>query len=108
MGVIYEVNISIDPDILTDYLAWLKPHMDEMLTFPGFSSHRLLKIQPGEYNSDTAGEEGWVCFVATYQVDTMENLQEYFDVHSKKMRGDGVKRFTGQFRCFRRTLHDAE
>jgi len=37
----------------------------------------------------------------------MESLQEYFDVHSAKMRGDGVKKFTGSFRAWRRVLFDA-
>ena len=70
-------------------------------------SHRLLKIAPSEYTSTEEGEEGWVCYVATYNVDSMAHLQEYFDTHSKKMRGDGVKKFTGSFRAWRRTLHDA-
>ena len=107
MGVVYEVNLSIDPAILDSYLAWLRPHMDEMIQFPGFQSHRLHKIKPSEYISKEPGEENWLCYVASYELDNMESLQQYFDVHSKQMRGDGVSKFNGKFRAWRRTLHDA-
>ncbi|GMH70647.1 hypothetical protein TrRE_jg2341 [Triparma retinervis] len=103
MPVIYEVNLSIHPDVVNDYLAWLKPHMEEMKGFAGFQAARLYKDE--DFASNEPGEDSWIGYVASYDVDTMENLQLYFDEGSKRMRGDGVQRFTGRFRAWRRVLH---
>jgi len=51
--VIYEVNLFIDADTLEDYKAWLLPHMQEMLTLPGFISAQLAQT---ELVSETPGE----------------------------------------------------
>ena len=41
MAPIYEVNLLIDEDICEPYMAWLKPHMQEMLSIDGFCSAQL-------------------------------------------------------------------
>lgn len=36
MAVVYEVNLEVDADIADAYVAWLVPHMAEMLAIDGF------------------------------------------------------------------------
>ncbi|WP_281286476.1 DUF4286 family protein [Legionella geestiana] len=43
MTIIYEVNLSVDADILEEYVAWLQEHVRLMLQFPGFQSAEVFK-----------------------------------------------------------------
>ena len=36
--VIYEVNLTVDNDVIDEFDAWLQKHVDEMLAIPGFVS----------------------------------------------------------------------
>ncbi len=91
---IYEVNLSVEPAVVEDYLAWLRPHIDEMLTLPGFESAELVAWE--------GDDEGWKRFTVTYKVASREDLTAYLEVHAPRMRGDGVNRFEGSFRASRR------
>ena len=48
--ILYEVVIDVAPDMRDAYLAWLRPHMEEMLTFDGFLSADL------HFNSEDKNE----------------------------------------------------
>ena len=101
--VIYEVNLQIDADIVDEYVAWLVPHMQEMLTLPGFTSCQLadtVDLSQGCVGAPDPGRS--VHMTATYLLESREKLQEYFDVHAKRLRGDGTSRFTGKFSATRR------
>lgn len=91
---IYEVNLSVDPEVVEDYLGWLRPHIDEMLTLPGFESADLVAWE--------GADEGWARFTVTYVLQSREDLTAYVEVHAPRMRGDGVNRFEGRFRATRR------
>ena len=41
--VIYEVNITIDPQIKNIFLPWLYSHAEEMILFDGFSKYYLFE-----------------------------------------------------------------
>lgn len=51
--VVYEVNLTIDPEVAEEYLAWLRPHIKEILQLKGFVSAELLKRDASQ-----SGEEG--------------------------------------------------
>ena len=36
--LIYEVNLTVDEDIATEYSTWLREHIREMLTIDGFEA----------------------------------------------------------------------
>lgn len=51
-GVIYEVNLDLEREIADQYIAWLKPHIQEIINLPGFVSAELMareeeKADPG-------------------------------------------------------------
>jgi cytidylate kinase len=104
--VIYEVNLLIDEDIYVPYMAWLKPHMQEMLTIDGFCSARLCDAV--HLPSDEAATSGQRRAVASYVLTSRAHLQEYFDVHAARLRGDGVNRFKGKFSARRRIFSNMD
>lgn len=36
MPIVYEVNVSVDMNVSEEYKVWLKSHIEEILTLPGF------------------------------------------------------------------------
>ncbi|BCA95223.1 hypothetical protein TUM19329_15840 [Legionella antarctica] len=96
--VIYEVNLSIDHDIYQDYKHWLDEHTQEMLIFPGFLNATVMHQTMG---GDADGQKH---VTVQYQLESLDDLQNYFSEHAPKMRGDGVKRFEGRFTATRRTF----
>lgn len=91
--VLYEVVITVAPEIRADYLAWLKPHMDEMLTFDGFLSAAMF------VNSENENE-----ITCHYRLKDQSAMNAYLEGPAKEMRADGVKRFGDNIRATRRIL----
>ncbi|MEC9072583.1 MAG: DUF4286 family protein [Myxococcota bacterium] len=100
--IVYEVNLRVDEALVEEYLAWLRPHIEEMLAFPGFLGAQLWTRRAedeGDAPDDTRR------FTVHYQIATREDLEAYFQGPAQRMRGDGLKRFTGRFSATRRVLH---
>ena len=93
----YEVNLEVQLDVADDFKAWLKPHVAELLALPGFLSAEMLAVE-----ADTP--KGFAHITMQYRVDNREHLQDYFDVHAARLRGDGIKRFGGKMTAHRRVL----
>lgn len=92
-GVLYEVVISISPEIKDDYLSWLNPHVDEMLGFDGFKAAKIY------VNSEDENE-----ITCLYWLRDMQAMQAYLDGPAQEMRADGVKRFGEKISARRRIL----
>ena len=92
----YEVNLVVQPDVADDFKAWLKPHVAELLALPGFLSAEMLAVE--------ADKPEGVMITMQYRVDNRAHLQDYFDVHAARLRGDGIKRFGGKMTAHRRIL----
>ncbi|MFO8840745.1 DUF4286 family protein [Legionella pneumophila serogroup 1] len=97
--VVYEVNLSIDNDIYKEYKGWLDEHIQEMLKFPGFVNATVMHQSLDSNRSDNQTH-----ITVQYQIESVEDLQNYFEEHAPKMRGDGVNRFNGRFTATRRTF----
>ena len=95
--ILYEVVITVTPEIRADYLAWLKPHIDEMLTFDGFLSADMF------INSENATE-----ITCHYRLKDQRAMDAYLEGPAKEMRADGVKRFGDNIRATRRVLNAQE
>ena len=95
MMVIYEVNLSIDRAIYTEYTLWLEEHAREMIQFPGFIQALILKQDQGD---DSSQEK----LTIQYQVESREDLESYLIEFAPKMREEGMKRFKDKFSASRR------
>lgn len=93
--VIYEVNLSIDGDIYSQFQLWLKEHAKDMLKCPGFINASILKPE----NESIFGKEK---LTVQYQLEDRESLNVYFNQFAAKMREDGISKFKDKFSAERR------
>lgn len=105
--LIYEVNFTIDEDVATEYSAWLREHIREMLTLDGFEAAAWytrsdgVDTMPGAPEDAPTGPRYWTVH---YQVASRDDLQRYFDNDAEQMRQDGQDRFGDQVAAERRIL----
>jgi len=103
--LIYEVNLTVDEAIATEYSTWLREHIREMLKLDGFEAAAWysrsddIDALPGD--DAPAGPRHWTIH---YQVASQDHLQHYFDDAAERMRQDGKDRFGDQFTAERRIL----
>ena len=94
--VIYEVNLSVNNSIYNDYIKWLKDHISKMLAFKGFCKHHLYEVPSDELYQKK------IC--VHYYVDSLKDLEYYFNNYAKEMKLDGLKIFGDNFSASRRIL----
>jgi len=101
--VIYEVNLSLSPDIADVFDLWLKEHIDDMLAIAGFVSASVYKDQapPG-----VDPDPNQVYRTVQYKVSTREALDDYFRDHAARMRQESMERFGEDLSAQRRILVD--
>lgn len=117
--VIYEVNLTIAPDRVNEYSAWLEEHVREMLDLDGFESAALYARSgtneaPGaDGNASTGGgeadapdrvPEGDRHWTVHYHLDSREALDRYFEEDAERMRAKGNDQFEGEVSAERRVL----
>ena len=97
------MSISVDEDVAEAFLEWLYPHIDELLALDGFTGATVLSREAEIEGGDAAAPARRLMAVR-YSVASRGHLQEYFDVHAARLRGDGMARFGGKFDISRRIL----
>ena len=95
--VIYEVNITINNEIYSEYYNWLVEHAKEMLTIEGFISAEILEQTDGDAKDKTV-------FTTLYKLNSMEDVQNYLQNHASRMRDLGMNAFPNQFTANRRVF----
>ena len=110
----YQVALKIDKSIFNEFNQWLTDHIKEMLTLPGFIkaktmlSHNILSKDGDDLQNNKMyvdvddSSKGFIELTVIYKVENLQMMEEYFNVHAAKMRGDGVKRFGDKFSAERR------
>jgi quinol monooxygenase YgiN len=104
MTIIYEVNLVVDSDIVTEYRSWLSTHVQEMLALPGFLGARILETSELEPSEPEGGARTTFC--TQYELVDQAALDAYFRAHAGRMRADGISRFGDRFSASRRVLHE--
>jgi len=105
--LIYEVNLTVDEAVATEYSAWLREHIREMLKLDGFEAAAWYTRSDGVNPMPTAPDDaptGPRHWTIHYQVARREDLQHYLDGAAERMRRDGQERFEDQFSAERRVL----
>lgn len=95
--IVYEVNLTINQDVASDYREWLEGHIEQILKQDGFHSAKLY-----ERESDEAG--GGECWTVHYYLENRQSLNDYLDNQAEAFRADAVARFGGSFSAARRVL----
>jgi hypothetical protein len=96
-GVIYEVSLAIEQDVVDEFDAWLQMHIDEMLAIPGFVDARVFSLENDR--------QGRAQRVTHYHLESEADLERYLAGPSAAMRHSAVDRFGDKFEASRRILH---
>jgi hypothetical protein len=99
-GVVYEVELEVDRDLVDPFDTWLRDHIADMLQLPGFLSAEILE--------EPASTEARVRRVVQYRLLDQPALDHYLREHAERMRAPGVARFGERFSARRRTLQRRE
>lgn len=94
--IVYEVNVDIDDAIRGDYLAWLGPHVAEIVALPGFTGAEAFEVD--------APEPGRACFCMRFALVDDDAHATYLREHAPRLRADGIARFGERMRATRRVM----
>ncbi|HOP20004.1 MAG TPA: DUF4286 family protein [Amphiplicatus sp.] len=92
--ILYEVVVTIAPEARAAYLDWLKPHVEEILTFDGF-------LEANIYQDPDAPNE----ITSSYRLRDRAAIEAYLAGPAARMRADGLKRFGEKMSARRRILN---
>ncbi len=96
MGIIYEVECQLDPDIVADYDAWLPGHVQAVLACPGFTgaSIEAPESPPGERQRRRV----------RYRIESAAALDHYLENNATRLRTETEQRFGARVQCERRVF----
>ena len=98
MSIVYEVTLHVEPSLLPGYDIWLREHVEEMLSLPGFEAAQIFAIEPDTGTGETIGR------VVHYRLASRHALDDYLHRHAERMRNDGLARFGNRVTASRRIL----
>ncbi|MCE3294637.1 MAG: hypothetical protein K0R65_351 [Crocinitomicaceae bacterium] len=95
--ILYNVTLSIDPDIHEDWLRWMRgEHIPEVLATNCFTEARLSRVN-GE-------EEGGMTFSVMYFSPSEEKYEEYKSKFAPGLQRKHTEKYAGHFAAFRTVL----
>ena len=86
--ITYEVNAQFDQALKTEYLAWLKEHVRQVVALDGFIDATVESLEEDERL--LPGKSG-IC--VRYRLLNHRVLESYLVEHAPALRSDGLKRF---------------
>jgi hypothetical protein len=95
-GPIYEVTLSVDPEIAEAFDAWLDEHVRKTLELPGVLKAEIFELEDGT--------DGRARRVTHYYLASEEDLEEYFADPANEMRQSVTEYFGDRFEASRRVL----
>ena len=95
--ILYNVTVSIDPAIQTDWTTWMKDqHIPEVLNTNCFQKCVFSKIQ--------GNEEDECSFSIMYYAESQHHYTEYQEKFAKDLQAKHQSRYEGKFVAFRTLL----
>lgn len=95
--ILYNVTVSIDPEIGEDWLQWMRStHIPDVIATGCFLESRISRIH-GE-------EEGGLTYSIMYLCPSQEKMDEYGEKHAPLLQKDHTERYAGRFAAFRTFL----
>lgn len=97
--IIYEVNLTIEFSIYSEFKLWLLAHVEQMVQFNGFIEAKILEeVESKEHKKITV----------SYLLDSQKSLDVYLKHHAPEMRQDGIDKFGSKFSATRRVFEIVE
>ena len=98
--VIYEVNLTVDVEVVEAFDEWLHDHTQDMLAIPGFISANTSVVDDQDEKTRQR--------VVQYRLSDEAALAHYLEHDAERMRGKALEKFGGNFTATRRVLSIAE
>lgn len=99
--IIYNVTLSISPNIHENWLQWMRhTHIPEVMQTGVFVQHRIFRLAHPE------PEDGTYTYAVQYACKNMEALNEYIDAHSPRLQKKHNELFAGEYTAFRSILEE--
>jgi hypothetical protein len=96
--IIYAVELEMDAALRDEYLAWLRGHVAEMLTLPGFIGAEILQ------RHEPPAAAGRTVVAAHYRLRDRAAFDRYLTEHAPRMRAAGLARFGDRVQAARQLL----
>jgi hypothetical protein len=94
---IYSVTVSIQKELATEYVAWMKKTHIPMLMATGyFTEYKMCKV----LNVDDEGET----FSMQYHFNKMEDIENYQKLEAPRLQADMKAIYDGKYVAFRNVL----
>ena len=95
--LLYNVTISIDPEIEDSWLTWMREkHINDVMNTGCFLEARLCRVH-GE-------EEGGLTYAVTYLCPSQKDFDTYSTELSKALQAEHLNKFSPRFAAFRTML----
>ena len=96
--ILYNVTISIDPDVHDEWLQWMKEtHIPDVMATGLFIENKIARI--------LAEEEGGKAYSIQYLLRNMDDYETYQQEHAPRLQAEHIERYDGKFGAFRTLLH---
>ncbi len=98
--LLYNVTVSVDPRIESEWLRWMKnEHIPEVIATGMFTMHRICRlVQP-----EPQPEEG-VTYAVQYYCDSQEQLNRYFQEYAPALQQAHTAKYGQHTAAFRTVL----
>lgn len=93
---IYNVTISVDNSIHTEWLNWIKMHIPQVLSTGWFTEAKLIKVL-------VDGDSG-VTYSIQYCAKSREDLDNYYKKDATRLQQESIKLFADKVLAFRTEL----
>ncbi len=101
MQIIYNVTVSLDPNIENEWVEWMRSkHIPEVMQTGCFLESRMSKLNDEESDACT--------YAMTYIAYSSDHLSNYQLEHAPRLQADTNTSFLGKFAAFRTTLNVVE
>lgn len=100
--IIYNVTISVDKDIETEFIQWLKKtHIPEVFETQLFLEYKLLKMIDEENPTATT-------YAVQYSMENVEKFVEYADNYAPALQAKTKEKYENKVAAFRTLLEVVE
>jgi hypothetical protein len=99
--LIYEVNLTVDREIISEYSKWLDPHIKEIIAIEGFRSASWFTREPSSESEAMSGKAFWTI---QYHLENRKSYESYIQNHAPRMRQQAADRFGDRVAATRRVL----
>lgn len=95
--ILYNVTVSIDPEVHDEWLNWMKEvHIPDVLKTGMFIENKICRIH--------AEEEGGKAYSIQYLLNSWDDYEMYQKEFAPALQEDHTKKYAGKFAAFRTLL----